>query len=127
MTDQENRPSLAQIAATVLGVAIGVIGFRALGPEPELTARLIGGGIAGLLVGLVPYVMGRRSDATLAKVALGVTVVAGVLSGLLLAIPSAGIFAAVIFQRRRAGRSAPHDGEGPGSVSGAGTTPPPPP
>lgn len=102
MNPQPEPSSRAQTIAMIVGVAIGVVGWRVLtGGDAETSARALGGALAGAACGSIPYLVGRRTDRTLAIGALAVCVVSGVVAGLVLAAPIAAIGAVVLHQRRR--------------------------
>jgi hypothetical protein len=70
------------------GFAAGWLLMHALPGKTKV--QMIGGGLAGLVIGLVPYHVARRSgQPTLAANALMWTVLAGTIGGLLLAVPTA--------------------------------------
>lgn len=70
-----------------------------LGAEAKFGTLLVAGLLAGLLCGLVPLIYGLRQDRSqLALLGLGASAVAGLVLGLILAIPVAGIFAFLIYR-----------------------------
>jgi hypothetical protein len=82
------RLSIGSWIAPLIGFAAGWLVVNAIPGKTKV--QMLGGGLAGLVVGLVPYHVARRSgQPTLAANALGATVLAGSLGGLLLAAPTA--------------------------------------
>ena len=85
----------------IVGYAIGWFAIKAL--PTAMKAKVIGGCLAGLLVGLVPfYIAKRNGHDKLAGHALGWTIVAGAAFGILLAAPVATVFVIVALRRTRA-------------------------
>src|SRR6185295_15601535 len=84
-------PGWVNIAGGIFGAAAGYFGvklaFKSL--KPETIAMFIGGGVAGLLCGLIPYFVGKkRGNLKLGKIGLWVCVAVGIPFGLLLALPT---------------------------------------
>ena len=85
----------------------------------RLIAMVIGAVVAGTLCGLVPYFFGKkRGQPTLGIVGLVCCIVGGLIAGLLLALPVAGVFALIIAVRKD--ESTPAPGAPPGAPPGAG-------
>jgi hypothetical protein len=98
---QKKKSQLLGVVAAVVGGAIGAAAVRGL--EPQTAGMLFGGAVAGALCGLLPYFIGKKkSQEKLGSIALLACIVAGVALGLILAIPTAVVFVAVILTRRPA-------------------------
>jgi uncharacterized membrane protein AbrB (regulator of aidB expression) len=84
----------------------------------KLVAMLIGALIGGGLCGLIPYYFGRkRGQPTLAIVGLVCCIVAGLIAGIILALPTAGVFALIIAVRPSGqAPGAPPAPPGPGPI-----------
>ena len=83
----------------------------------KLAGLIVGGLIAGSLCGLIPYFFGRkRGQPTLSVAGLLCCIVAGLISGIILALPVAGVFALIIAARP----ANPAAGAPPGAPPGAG-------
>lgn len=83
----------------------------------KLVAMVIGALIGGGLSGLIPYFFGKkRGQPTLGIVGLVCCIVAGLIPGIILALPVAGVFALIIAVRPNP--QAP--GASPGAPPGAG-------
>ena len=112
------RQTGRSIAGTLAGFAAAAVGFiaaRAL--PPELAIRIIAGGVAGCVVGLIPFFLARkRSEMTLAKIALGVCIVSGLVLGLVLAVPICIVFVIVILTKKPKGEAAEEDKAVPGDL-----------
>lgn len=119
MSDQRRNTSGREWMGVAIGTAIGVIGWRLLSPDPELTVRILGGATAGALVGIIPYRIGRHVDRRFAIASIVACAVAGGILGLLLAVPVAAILSWLLHRRRRA--VADH------ATTGWSPPPPPPP
>ena len=66
----------------------------------KLVAMLIGGVIAGTLCGLIPYFFGKkRGQSKLGTIGLVSCIVSGMILGVILALPVAGVFALIIATR----------------------------
>jgi len=75
-----------------------------------------GGFVVGLLCGLVPFFVGRKKDrASLGVAGLIACVVSGLILGIILALPVAIIFTAVIVVSARKGPELPPTSSGPPS------------
>lgn len=62
-----------------------------------LICKMVGGFVAGMSCGMIPYCFGKqRQQATLALAGLMVCTLSGVVSGLILALPMAGVFCGAI-------------------------------
>jgi ABC-type phosphate transport system permease subunit len=105
MTEPEQspqQPSLKKsqskalvIAAQIVGAVIGYVVVRAL--PFEMTLHLLGGAVAGTLIGLIPFFIAKKRDRKkLGQIALISCTVSGLALGLLLALPVAVIFSLVI-------------------------------
>jgi hypothetical protein len=69
------------------------------GAEAEFGTLLVAGFVAGVLCGLVPLIYGLiRARRELALLGLGASALAGLVLGLILAIPVAGIFVFLIYR-----------------------------
>ena len=67
----------------------------------KLVALLIGAVIGGTLCGLIPYFFGRkRGQPTLGIVGLVSCIVGGLIFGIILALPVAGVFTLIIAVRK---------------------------
>ena len=83
--------TFAKSVGSLLGFVLAVYAMRFM--PVKTTAELVGGGAAGLLVGLVPfYVARQRGRRTLAPHALLWPTLAGAAGGVLLATPVAFVF-----------------------------------
>ncbi len=90
--------------------------------DSKLIAMMIGAVIGGTLCGLIPYFFGKkRGQPTLGIVGLVCCIVAGLIAGILLALPTAGVFALIIAVRP----SGQAPGAPPGSLPGAPPAPDP--
>ena len=87
---------------TVVSVVAAIGGYMAMNVLPPTTkARVIGGGIAGAVLGLLPFFVGRHlKQQKLATHALTWCCVAGVALGMVLAGPVALVFTLVLVSRR---------------------------
>ena len=87
---------------TVVSVVAAIGGYMAMNLLPPTTkARVIGGGIAGAVLGLLPFFVGRRlKQQKLAAQALTWCCIAGVALGMVLAGPVALVFTLVLVSRR---------------------------
>lgn len=80
----------------------GVAGFVAVGGGGTLAARIAGGMVAGLLVGLIPLAVARsRGDARFADTAMTWCMISGAVLGILLAAPVAIAFTIAAATRSR--------------------------
>jgi hypothetical protein len=94
----DGKLSLGSSLGSLIGFAAGWMIMSAMPGKTKV--QILGGGLAGLVVGLVPYYVAKRSGhPKLAANALGWTVLAGTIGGLLLAAPTA--FAFVLLSMRR--------------------------
>ena len=85
----------------------------------RLIAMAIGAVVGGTLCGLIPYFFGKkRGQPTLGIVGLVCCIVGGLLAGLILALPVAGVFALIIAVRKDEGTPTP--GAPPGAPPGPG-------
>ena len=85
--------------AAVVGALAGYLAMHALSPAAK--GRVIGGGIAGVVIGLLPFFVGRHlKQPKLASQALMWCCVAGVAFGMVLAGPVALVFTVVLVSRR---------------------------
>ncbi len=93
----------------VAGIVGAVIGHAVARSIPfQLTVQLIAGTVAGLLVGLVPYFLARsRGELRLARIALGVCALCGLVLGLILAVPACIAFVVVIVTKPPAKETPP--------------------
>ncbi len=95
--------SLGSWIAPLIGFAVGWLVVNAMPGKTKV--QILGGGLAGLVVGLVPYHVAKRSGhPTLAANALAGTVLAGTVGGLLLAAPTALAFVLLAVWRPAEGR-----------------------
>jgi hypothetical protein len=95
------RLSIGAWIAPLIGFAAGWLVMNAMPGKTKV--QMLGGGLAGLVVGLVPYHVARRSGhPTLAANALAGTVLAGSAGGLLLAAPTALAFVLLAVRRTAA-------------------------
>ena len=84
----------------------------------KLVALLIGAVVGGTLCGLIPYFFGKkRGQPTLGIIGLVACIVGGLIAGIILALPVAGVFALVIAVRK--GESST-PGAPPGAPPGPG-------
>jgi hypothetical protein len=82
--------SITISASWIAGVVGAIAGFAAVRFLPGVTVRVMGGIVAGALVGLIPFfVARRRGDLVFAQWAMAWSVVAGAIFGILLAAPVA--------------------------------------
>jgi hypothetical protein len=82
----------------------GVVGFFAIGPlgGGMLAVRIVGGMVAGMLAGLIPFAVARsRGDSRFADTAMTWCVVSGAVLGILLAGPVAIAFTIAAATRKR--------------------------
>ena len=85
---------------TVIGVIIGIAVARMF--RASLGLKALGGTVAGFLVGLIPFFIAKnRGDEKLARLALGICTLSGIIFGLLLAIPVCIVFVVIILTRQR--------------------------
>jgi hypothetical protein len=80
--------------ASIIGALIGFFAVKML--PPRRVGMLFGAGVVGVLCGLIPYFTGRHKNPKLAKIGLYSTVVAGLILGIVLALPVAIIFTIII-------------------------------
>jgi hypothetical protein len=75
--------------SVLASIAAAAIGFFAVRLLPfDMTIRFMAGAFAGCLCGLIPYFIAKnRSNLKLAKLALGICTLSGLLLGLILAVP----------------------------------------
>ena len=88
----------------------------------KLVAMVFGALIGGTLCGLIPYFFGKkRGQPTLGVVGLVCCIVAGLIAGVILALPTAGVFA-IIIAVRPSGQvpGPPPPGTLPGAPPGSG-------
>lgn len=87
---------------TVISVVAALGGYLAMHAlSPTTKARVIGGGIAGAVLGLLPFFVGRQlKQQKLAANAFTWCCVAGVAFGMVLAGPVALVFTLVLVSRR---------------------------
>lgn len=81
----------------VIGGALGAALVSGLGPD--FAGGLLFGGVAGGIVGLLPYFVGRQKDRDLAVKAVWWCVGSGMVLGLLLAAPVAIVFTVVLVRK----------------------------
>jgi uncharacterized membrane protein AbrB (regulator of aidB expression) len=87
----------------------------------KLVAMLIGAVIGGTLCGLIPYFFGKKKgQPTLGVVGLVCCIVAGLIAGIILALPTAGVFALIIAVRPNPQLPGAPPGAPPGTPPGAG-------
>ena len=85
----------------------------------KLVAMLIGAVIGGGLCGLIPYFFGKkRGQKTLGIVGLVCCIAAVLIAGIILALPTAGVFALIIAVRKDETSATP--GAPPGAPPGSG-------
>ena len=99
-TEKASTSTLAKvlgITAILIGGAIGTAAAQSL--SIQTIARFVGGGVAGALCGLLPYYIGRKKDPKLARIALWSCAGAGLILGIILALPTAIVFAIVIARK----------------------------
>jgi len=87
-----------RIAGGVLGAMIGYTAVKLL--PHDLGLRIFGGGAAGLLIGLIPFLIGKRLCPRLARAALWSCLGAGMILGLILAVPVGIVFICIILAKR---------------------------
>ena len=92
------RGTVMMIAGGIIGAVIGYTAVKLL--PHDLGARIFIGGAEGLLVGLIPYLIGKKQRPLLARISLGCCLVGGMILGLLLALPIAVIFAGLILAKK---------------------------
>jgi ABC-type tungstate transport system substrate-binding protein len=84
----DGKPSLGSWLGSAIGFTVGWFLMNSLPGKTKV--QMLGGALAGLVVGLVPYHVAKRNGRpTLASHALIWTSIAGILFGLLLAAPVA--------------------------------------
>lgn len=82
---------------------------------------IVGGLLAGTLCGLIPYFFGKkRGQATLGIAGLVSCMVGGLIAGIILALPVAGVFALVIAVRPNPQLPGAPPGAPPAAPPGAG-------
>jgi len=96
--DEKSKKIIKTVAVGVGGVIGAGIGFAvAQRMSPKRLGLFLGGGTAGLVCGLVPYFIGKKkNNRKLGKIALWSCIAAGLILGILLALPVAVIFSIVI-------------------------------
>jgi hypothetical protein len=92
------RGAALKIAAGIVGALIGYTAVKLL--SHDLGLRIFVGGSVGLLIGLVPFLIGRKKHPHLARISLGCCLVAGMILGLTLALPLAAVFACIILAKK---------------------------
>lgn len=89
------------VLKTAGGIIGGIIGCTAVKLLPhDVGIRIFAGGAAGLLVGLIPFFIGKKRHPRLAQISLRSCLVAGMIPGLLLAVPVAVVFACTILAKK---------------------------
>tara|TARA_B100001013_G_scaffold90988_1_gene50624 strand:+ start:157 stop:510 length:354 start_codon:yes stop_codon:yes gene_type:complete len=97
--ESKNNKSLGTLY-TVIGVIIGIAVARMF--RASLVFKALGGTVAGFLLGLIPFFIAKnRGDEKLARIALGICTLSGVIFGRLRAIPVCIIFVVIILTRQR--------------------------
>jgi len=97
------KSTIGSLAGSVIGFAIGWFLMNSLPGKTKV--QMLGGALAGLVVGLVPYHVAKRNGhPTLASHALIWTSIAGILFGLLLAAPVALVFVLLAMRQPSEGR-----------------------
>lgn len=92
------RAAVLKIAGGIIG---GIIGYTAVRLLPhDVGIRIFAGGAAGLLVGLMPFFIGEKRHPRLARISLWSCLIAGMILGLLLAVPVAVVFACIILAKK---------------------------
>jgi hypothetical protein len=92
------RAFVLKIAGGVIG---GIIGYTAVKLLPhDVGIRIFVGGAIGLLIGLIPFFIGKNRHPRLARISLLSCLVAGMILGLLLAVPVAVVFACIILAKK---------------------------
>ena len=92
------RGAILMIASGLIGAVIGYTAVKLL--PHDLGVRILAGAATGLLVGLIPFFIGRRRHLLLARLSLALCVVAGAVLGLLLALPVAAVLACIILAKK---------------------------
>ena len=95
---KEKRENIKLIVFGSIALATGAAIGRAVleGTSPRTLNFIIGGAIAGLLCGLIPYFIGKKKNKKLSQIAIWSCVASGIILGALLALPVAIIFSIVI-------------------------------
>ena len=92
------RGTVFRIAGGVIG---GIIGYTAVKLLPhDVGIHIFAGAAAGLLVGLIPFFIGKKRHPRLARISLWSCLIAGMILGLLLAVPVAVVFACIILAKK---------------------------
>jgi hypothetical protein len=92
------RGTVLKLAGGVIG---GMIGYTAVKLLPhDISIQIFAGGATGLLVGLIPFLIGKKKHPRLAWVGVGCCLIAGMTLGLLLAVPVAVVFACIILAKK---------------------------
>lgn len=78
-------PKAGQVLGAAVGAALGAAAMQIL--PRDVAARLLGGTLAGLLVGLLPAYVARRKGSKGGTTAVWCCGLAGLLLGLVLAVP----------------------------------------
>jgi predicted PurR-regulated permease PerM len=84
--------------AGIVAAAIGFSVFRFL--PPDLTAMFLGGAVAGACCAIVPLLVSRLKGTQLAAHSILVCVIAGMIGGVVLAIPAALVMSLVAYFRK---------------------------
>jgi hypothetical protein len=115
---EEPKRQTKQALGIFASVVAAVVGYAVVRVLPfELTTRFLAGALAGCLVGLIPFFIAkRRGHQTLAKLALGICTVCGLILGLLLAVPAGIVFVVIAIARQPEENTA--SGEQPGPADG---------
>jgi hypothetical protein len=81
-----------------IGTLLGafVVGILLNGLSVYTIAAIFGGGVTGAICGLLPYFTGRRKNKKLSKISIWVCTAAGIILGIILALPVALFFTIVI-------------------------------
>lgn len=114
--------------AMALGLVLGTVAFRAL--PGDLGVRMTFGAIAGLLLGLVPYFLGRKRNAALARASIWICTGCGALGGMIIAAPAALVLSLVLWFGFRPPQPMPYAAPGAtpwGTPAPPGGPMPPPP
>jgi hypothetical protein len=83
---------------SIIAAAIGFAIFKFL--PPDMTAMLFGGAVAGAACGIVPLLISKHRNTELGVQSILVCVIAGMVGGVVIAIPAAIVMSLIAYSRK---------------------------